>query len=197
MKQYNELIQHIETDTGSITLYHQHELHGEFLGQCMKVTGDLDTAIKHMRITKDATVHDRPRHAWVLYELGDTLKRRSKTEDKIEANALLEQALEIASKNGMDPLEIRIRKTLPNSMSRRKDILPGNLTPREIEVIQHIAKGKTDQEIGDDLFISAKTVSNHVTYILRKIRNGNRTEAARFAAEHSLLADEGAAPLTK
>ena len=52
-----------------------------------------------------------------------------------------------------------------------------------------IRKGdpQTDAEIADILFISPKTVSNHVGSILKKTGAGNRTEAARFAADHHLL----------
>jgi DNA-binding NarL/FixJ family response regulator len=61
------------------------------------------------------------------------------------------------------------------------------LTTREIEVLQAVVAGKTDAEIGEELFISTKTVSNHVGNILRKTDTANRTEAARFAARHSLV----------
>jgi len=63
---------------------------------------------------------------------------------------------------------------------------PANLTTREVDVIQHIALGMTDQEIADALYVSMKTVSNHVSNILRKTGTGNRTEAAAFAVRNKL-----------
>ncbi|HEY6743043.1 MAG TPA: AAA family ATPase [Lapillicoccus sp.] len=55
------------------------------------------------------------------------------------------------------------------------------LTPREVEVLQGLSAGRTNQEIADELFISVKTASVHVSNILRKLDVGGRQEAARVA----------------
>jgi DNA-binding CsgD family transcriptional regulator/tetratricopeptide (TPR) repeat protein len=55
------------------------------------------------------------------------------------------------------------------------------LTPREVEVLQGLSAGRTNQEIADQLFISVKTASVHVSNILRKLDVGGRQEAARVA----------------
>lgn len=55
-----------------------------------------------------------------------------------------------------------------------------NLTQREIEVLLLIAEGKNNREIADDLFISDKTVKNHVSNIFRKINVADRTQAAIY-----------------
>ena len=55
------------------------------------------------------------------------------------------------------------------------------LTPREVEVLQGLSAGRTNQEIADELFISVKTASVHVSNILRKLEVGGRQEAARVA----------------
>ena len=57
----------------------------------------------------------------------------------------------------------------------------GDLTPREIEVLQLIALGRTNQEIANELVISLNTVTNHVKNILGKTGSANRTEAANYA----------------
>jgi DNA-binding NarL/FixJ family response regulator len=52
------------------------------------------------------------------------------------------------------------------------------LSPREREVLEHIAQGKTDRQIAEALYISRITVSNHVVHILAKLGVPNRTAAA-------------------
>lgn len=66
---------------------------------------------------------------------------------------------------------------------------PDGLTQREVEVLQLICGGKTDREIGDGLFISIRTVGNHVRNILNKTNTINRTEAAIYAARHGLTVE--------
>ena len=64
---------------------------------------------------------------------------------------------------------------------------PDGLTLREVEVIGLVALGKTDREIAEELFISIKTVGNHVSNILNKTRAANRTEATSYAHTHGLV----------
>ena len=62
-----------------------------------------------------------------------------------------------------------------------------NLTRREVEVLRLIAAGKTDREIAEDLYISVRTVGNHVKNILAKAGCANRTAAAMYASTRGLL----------
>ena len=70
-----------------------------------------------------------------------------------------------------------------------KDIDPelDQLTKREREVLQHIARGYTYKEIGGQLFISPKTVENHVSSVLRKLQLSNRHELTRWAHDRKLI----------
>jgi DNA-binding NarL/FixJ family response regulator len=61
------------------------------------------------------------------------------------------------------------------------------LTPREREVLQHIARGYMYKEIALRLGISAKTVEAHVSAVLRKLQLSSRHELSRWAAERKLL----------
>ncbi|MDJ0664781.1 MAG: response regulator transcription factor [Acidimicrobiia bacterium] len=61
------------------------------------------------------------------------------------------------------------------------------LTKREREVLQHIARGYTYKEVGEQLFISAKTVENHMSAVLRKLQLSNRRELTRWAQDHDLI----------
>jgi DNA-binding NarL/FixJ family response regulator len=61
------------------------------------------------------------------------------------------------------------------------------LTPREREVLQHIARGYMYKEIALRLGISAKTVEAHVSAVLRKLQLSSRHELSRWATERRLL----------
>lgn len=65
----------------------------------------------------------------------------------------------------------------------------GPLSPREREVLSHVAAGRTNREIAGELGISVFTVNRHVSSLLAKTGAANRAEAVRWAAEHELLAD--------
>ena len=64
---------------------------------------------------------------------------------------------------------------------------PDGLTQREVEVQQLVWGGKTDWEIGEELFISVSTVGNHVSNILNKTGAVSRTEAASHDNQHDLV----------
>ena len=61
------------------------------------------------------------------------------------------------------------------------------LTPREREVVQHLARGYMYKEIARRLDISAKTVEAHASAVLRKLQLSSRHEISRWAAERKLL----------
>jgi DNA-binding NarL/FixJ family response regulator len=54
-------------------------------------------------------------------------------------------------------------------------------------VLRLVAEGRTNAQIGADLYMSPKTASVHVTHILRKLGATNRTEAATVAERSGLL----------
>ena len=64
------------------------------------------------------------------------------------------------------------------------------LTARERDVLQLIAKGYENQRIADELFISLKTVKTHVSNILAKLEVSDRTQAAVYAFQHHLVASD-------
>jgi len=64
------------------------------------------------------------------------------------------------------------------------------LTSRETEVLCCIARGLSNKEIGDQLFISEPTVRTHVSNILMKLELPNRTQAALYAVREGLVSLE-------
>jgi DNA-binding CsgD family transcriptional regulator len=61
------------------------------------------------------------------------------------------------------------------------------LTPRELEVLEHLALGQTNRQIADELFISIKTAGVHVSHILGKLGAANRSEAGAIAHRLGLV----------
>jgi two-component system response regulator NreC len=66
---------------------------------------------------------------------------------------------------------------------------PDDLTPRELEVLRLIALGHTNPEIGEQLYLSVRTVETHRAHIQRKLGRTSRAELVRYAIKHGLLED--------
>ena len=62
------------------------------------------------------------------------------------------------------------------------------LTPREMDVIGCIAKGFSNQDIAQALFVSEKTVKNHLTNIFKKINVSDRTQALIYVLKNKIMA---------
>jgi DNA-binding NarL/FixJ family response regulator len=63
------------------------------------------------------------------------------------------------------------------------------LTPREAGVLRLVAAGRTNRQIGEELFISEKTVSVHVSRVMAKLDAASRTEAVSIAYQRGLLSE--------
>ena len=59
-----------------------------------------------------------------------------------------------------------------------------SLSPQERRILEHIAAGLTNRQIGEEMFLAEKTVKNYVTSVLAKLGMERRTQAAVFAATH-------------
>ena len=109
--------------------------------------------------------------------------------DREEAERVLVDAHVTARRLGAQPLRKRCEATA------RRGHLSGvgtsspaaGLTPREAEVLQYVALGRTNGEVGALLFISPKTVSVHISNILAKLGAANRTEAAAIARNQGII----------
>jgi DNA-binding NarL/FixJ family response regulator len=69
----------------------------------------------------------------------------------------------------------------------KREKLSDPLTPRETEILEHLAFGKTNRQIARDFVLSVGTVKNHVEHIMTKIGVSDRTQAVVRALELGLI----------
>ena len=67
---------------------------------------------------------------------------------------------------------------------------PDDLTQREVEILRLIALGHTNAEIGEQLYLSVRTVESHRAHIQQKLRRSTRAELVRYALDHGLLDED-------
>jgi two-component system response regulator DevR len=70
-----------------------------------------------------------------------------------------------------------------------KDERLARLSPREEEILHHVALGRTNADIARTIHLSEKTVKNHVTRILSKLEVARRAEAATYGTRHAAAGD--------
>lgn len=99
----------------------------------------------------------------------------------------ISQAIRAAVK-GQSVLEQQVAAKMMNRFRQPKTSAEPHhdLTEREMEVLQLIAAGKSNQQVADALFIGIKTVKFHVTNILAKLGVEDRTQAAIYAFKHGI-----------
>ena len=120
--------------------------------------------------------------AHTAFEYGRFLRGRGGDAGERSA-ALLGEASALAERIGMAGLLARIRSLgVPASGAG----LPDGLSPREAQILELVAEGLSNREIGARLSISEHTAANHIRSILRKTESANRTEAASYAHRHGL-----------
>lgn len=105
------------------------------------------------------------------------------------------EALEIFERLGAGPATEKLRQTLratgargirrgPRPSTKEN---PSGLTNRQLEILTLMAEGLGNAEIGDRLFISARTVDHHVSAILSKLEARTRGEAVAVASQAGLI----------
>jgi DNA-binding NarL/FixJ family response regulator len=93
--------------------------------------------------------------------------------------------------NGEVVIHPRVANRLVRELTRtdrKKDTV--RLTKRERDVLTCLVKGNTNKEMADAMFISEKTVKNHLTSIFRKLGVKDRTQAAVYALKNHIVADD-------
>ena len=95
----------------------------------------------------------------------------------------------LAAAAGQSPSHAGELHRMARTMSSRQllDDDQIQLTPRETQVLRHLALGLSNKEVGRSMKISVETVKEHVQNILRKLQMTDRTQAAVWAVRKKLL----------
>jgi DNA-binding NarL/FixJ family response regulator len=105
----------------------------------------------------------------------DALRAAHHTAAELGAQPLLAEIDAVATRTRLRVEQEPVRAIDANDAARL------GLTSREAEVLSLVAAGRTNRQIGGELFVSEKTVSVHVSNILRKLAVTSRVEAAAVA----------------
>ena len=165
------------------------------LGLLAQIFGDFDRAAAHF---EDALVFCRrwgyrPDLAWTCYDYAQALLQCAPKESgtgggRTGALTLLDEALSISRELGMGPLLERASdlKRAAESLPDREPQYPDGLSPREVEVLRLISRGKSNREIATELVLSVRTVERHITNLYGKINGRSRAEATAYALTHGI-----------
>jgi two-component system, NarL family, response regulator LiaR len=88
---------------------------------------------------------------------------------------------------GQSPLSPAIATRVVEEVAHGGSAAPGELTPRELDVLTLIARGRSNKVIARELGVAEKTVKTHVSHILGKLGLTDRTQAALYAVREGLV----------
>ena len=162
------------------------------VGEMLVRKGDEGSGLELLGLALRHPASDHETKAWahrVLdgFEPGlslDATGPRGGAGDLAKAMAVLHGALSLTKDLGIGPL---LERTAASAQPERASSYPDELTEREVEVLRLMAKGKTNRQIAELLFITENTVANHVKNVLSKTQTTNRTEAASYAVDKNLV----------
>ena len=147
----------------------------------------------------DAWASATPMHyleGYARWRAGRRILETRGAEARAAARSQLTRALEIADALRSTPLRTDIERVAARAhlalvetpAARASMTETHDLTPRELEVLDLVAAGQSNREIGETLFIAEKTAGVHVSNVLGKLGVSRRTEAVAVARERGLLA---------
>jgi DNA-binding CsgD family transcriptional regulator len=160
--------------------------HGErALGRALAAAGDRDEAVRHLERALEAFARlELPLEASrTRFLLAQTIVSGERETAIAEARTALASFERFGAGRDADAAAAFLRSLglkAARSGPRRAD----GLTKREAEVLGLLAEGLSNREIADRLFLTRKTVENHVARVLSKLDLGGRAEAAAFAVRH-------------
>ena len=138
----------------------------------------------------------RTRFAWAAM-----LLRRGDSSDVEQARELLAEVRQVTSELGMVTLgqqaeqlwhrhfaeSFRVSEQLAMSDRETANAYPAGLTRREVEILALVAQGLSNPQVADRLYLSPRTVGQHLRSIYGKLGVGSRAAATRFAVENDLI----------
>jgi DNA-binding CsgD family transcriptional regulator len=158
------------------------------LGRLATILENWDAAERHLETSLELCERNGllPFAARTNLALAEVHLKHTVPHAREQARAFLDRADEVARRIGMAGLYDRIA-TVRDALTPQTDEQPLGLTARELDVLRLVADGKSNQEIGEELFISPRTVATHVANIMNKLTVSSRTAAARIAVENDLV----------
>ena len=158
------------------------------LALLVRTKGDTETAIRYFRerIEDCRRLEYRWGEYWASYWLAETLLDRGDPGDDETARKIIYEVISDTEKVGMAFLREKAEQ-LSQRLPGADMVIPDGLTRREVDVLKLVAEGLTNKSIGEELYISAKTVSTHMKHIFSKIGASNRTEASAYAAKNRIV----------
>ncbi len=162
-----------------------------YLGLLATLLNRLDEAERHFEAAMEMNARMRARPALSRTQLGFSrmLLKRATPDAHGRATAMLEQIIVQADELGLTRLADQARGLLATATVPAPPVrfgTPHGLSAREMDVLRLIVAGRTDREIAEELFISKRTVTTHVSNIFNKLGLSTRAEAAAFAVRHEL-----------
>jgi len=157
-----------------------------------RLHGETDPATWR-RVVKSFAYGEDYRQAYARWRLAEVLLASGGRPERDEAAEQLRLAAQVA-----DMLDARPLREAVGQLARRgrigladgvahQDLAAKLFTPREQAVLRLVATGRTNRQIGADLFISEKTVSVHLSRVMAKLGVASRTEAVSAAYAGGLL----------
>jgi DNA-binding CsgD family transcriptional regulator len=149
------------------------------LGRAAAALGRLDAAAADLEAAVSACDANGARGCAVQarVELAAALARRQAPGDADRARGALDAAAGEAERLGMVPFTERIE-----GLRARPPTAASPLSPRELEVARLVARGLTNKQIGQALYVSERTAENHVQHILTKLGLRNRSQIAAWSS---------------
>ena len=150
---------------------------------------DAERAFARARDTLDAS-GQRPVRAVVDLDEATALIEAGDAANYARVTVLLDAADAAFAQLGMTPWVNRAHaaRTAADQRLGGRVHLPGGLSEREADVVRLVARGYSDRQISDELYISPRTVNAHLRNMLNKTGSSNRTELSVWAVEHGLVA---------
>jgi len=123
----------------------------------------------------------------VKYGARGYLLKNSEPEELVQAIHLVARGEAIVSPHMAMKLLTEFQDLTTGVQKKPAEEVNSELSPREGEVLELVAKGATNREIGDALFISENTVKTHLQNIMEKLHLANRSQAAAYAIQKGLV----------
>jgi len=97
-------------------------------------------------------------------------------------------------KEGGAPITPSIARKLMGMVSKpepkidsKSDVVPFDLSPAELRILEHVTDGKTNKEIAEEVFLSPWTVKTHIKNIYKKMHVNSRAAAVKLALKRNII----------